>query len=289
MARGQHLLAALLLALAGAAPAARADAPTADEIVARAGALGVGDEAQQLRSRFLPGLRMLGGGSDTLGATRIGGRPDLAAGVRWPACGRSQRLSFLMQVRLTDLGIRRRGTLALFADLHEDEEGITHIELFDGPMKRNSCVTVRVSRGPLARRATPPGVHTLRSVPVRLRPTLTIPGWELAESLLGGRRPDPFFDRWLELTDESAWGVLGHKPPFRPIHQLLGWSFPVQYDPTTYCGGVVKSPRVLLLQLDWDLGIDFAIGDGGALFITIPPGDLRKGRFNRLCGEFQEG
>jgi hypothetical protein len=194
-----------------------------------------------------------------------------------------------MQARLTHLGVRRRGTLALFADLREDDDGVTHIEYFDGRMKRNSCVAVRVSRGKLARRATPPGVRTLRSVPIRLRPTLTVPGWELAESMLGGRRPDPFFDRWFELFDEAAWGVLGKKPPPRPIHQLLGWSAPVQADPTTYCGGVVKSPRVLLIQLDYDDGIRFAIGDGGALFVTIPPGDLRKGRFDRLCGQFQEG
>jgi uncharacterized protein YwqG len=216
-------------------------------------------------------------------------RATISSAVRWPACGRSRRLSFLMQVRLTDLGIHRRGTLALFADLHEDDYGVTRIEYFYGPMKRNSCVAVRVSRGALARRATPPGVKTLRSVPVRLRPTLTVPEWELAEDMLGGRRPDPFFDRWVELMDETAWGVLGAKPPFRPIHQLLGWASPVQADPTLSCDAVTKSRRVLLAQLDWDEGIGFAFGDGGALFVTIPPGDLRKGRFNRLCGQFQEG
>jgi hypothetical protein len=195
-----------------------------------------------------------------------------------------------MQVRLTDMGVHRRGTLALFADLNENDEGVTQIELFYGHIKRNSCVAVRYSRGPLTQRSTPHGVKTLRKVAVRLRPTLTVPEWELAVSLLGGAdRPDPFFDRWERLMSETAWGVLGKTPPFRPIHQLLGWSSPVQADPTTYCDGKDKAPRILLMQLDYDGGIRFAIGDGGALYVTIRPGDLREARFNRLCAEFQEG
>jgi uncharacterized protein YwqG len=84
--------------------------------------------------------------------------------------------------------------------------------------------------------------------------------------------------------------VLGHQPPTRPVHQLLGWSMPVQSDPTLSCDAVVESRRrVLLLQLDFDDGIRFAIGDGGTLYVTIPRSDLPKGRFNRLCGQFQEG
>jgi hypothetical protein len=282
LARGARLLALLALLLAAAPARAAAAPPTAAEIVARAKALGVGGEAQKLRSRFLPAVRLFPGGPHVPGATRLGGRPDLARGVSWPTC-HGHPLAFLEQVRLSDVG-GGSGTLAVFGDLREDDDGVTPIELFSGRVGR--CVAVRVSRGALAARATPPKTRTLRDTPVRQRPTLTIPDWEMAEDLLGGaNRPDPFFDRWEELFYEAAWGTLGHRLPFRPAHQLLGWSSPVQADVTSY---TCKHMR-LLTQLDWDERLGFAVGDGGALYIAIRPSDLRARRYDRLCGEFQEG
>jgi hypothetical protein len=69
LARGARLLALLALLLAAAPARAAAAPPSADEIVARAQALGVGDQAQKLRSHFLPGVRLLHGGRDTRGST----------------------------------------------------------------------------------------------------------------------------------------------------------------------------------------------------------------------------
>jgi hypothetical protein len=285
----------LALALLGALPApAQAAAPTATQVLARARALGVGHEAQTLRGRFLPGARLLGGGSGALGSTRIGGRPDLAPGQGWPSC-HGHRLAFLMQLSLAELQRAApgqaggTGVLSVFGDLREAPDGVTPIEEVSGRVRPGGCVAVLHGRGALVRRATPRRVKTLRNTPLRLRPTLTIPGWELAEQLLGGgQRADPFFDRWERLASEAAWGVLGHAPPYRPIHQLLGWSSPEQADPTRYCGSHRAADR-LLLQLGYDEGVRFAVGDIGALYVTIAPGDLRRGRYDRLCAEFQEG
>jgi hypothetical protein len=288
LARGAHLLAALALALAAAAAPARAQAPTADETVARAQVLGVGDQAQRLREHFLPGVRLVRGPSTApLGTTKLGGRPDLPRSVRWPAC-KGQRLAFLMQVRIGDMpGAGGSGMLAVFGGLKRDDDGVAPIELAAGRVKPGGCVAVVHVTGPLHRRATPRGVKTLRDTPVDLRPTLLPPWFDSAEYYLHAEVP---FEPWGALFDETAWGVLGAKPPFEPIHQLLGWSASVQWGVEFGCGyHPGKRPsRRLLLELDWDERLRFAYGDGGVLFLTITPQDLRAGRYDRLCGEFQD-
>ncbi len=35
-----------------------------------------------------------------------------------------------------------------------------------------------------------------------------------------------------------------------------------------------------------DLGIGFEVADGGRLQVVIDPADLRRGRFDRVCGIF---
>jgi hypothetical protein len=296
-------LAAVTVAAAVLAPpAAPAERPGPEQTLARARALHVGAEAQAARRHFLPGARLRPGGrAVTRGATRLGGRPDLPAGAHWPTC-RGRRLSFLAQVDLGELdaavpgATRGRGLLSVFADIREPDRGVPGVEEFDGHVRRGTCVAVRHSTATRAqlhrRRHTPPGTPTLRETAVRLRPTLTVPNWVLIEVLLGRRLSRTQFNRWFRLYDETAWGVLGRRPPFLPVHQLLGWSSPVQDDPTYSCGRTRAHhlpARRLLLQLDFDERLRFAVGDGGALYLTILPQDLRAGRFDRLCATFQEG
>jgi hypothetical protein len=286
LARGARLLAALLLALA-AASAARADAPTADEIVARAQALGVGEQARALREHFLPGARMVDiPGRAAVGATRLGGLPGLPRGTRWPTCN-GRKLSFLLQVRVADVpGAGGSGLLSVFADLKLDRDGVETIISFAGRVKPGSCVAVLHSSGALHRRATPRGVKELRDTAVELRPTLTVPGWDAAEYF---GVPDIPIDPWGELTNEASEGVLSDKNPFTPFHLLGGWSWSIQWEVETACGDKrTKAPeRRLLLQLDWDEHLRFTYADAGVLYINIPPQDLRAGRFDRLCAEFQ--
>jgi hypothetical protein len=121
---------------------------------------------------------------------------------------------------------------------------------------------------------------------VTLQPTLTVPEWEIAETLLGRRFAKREFEAWFRLSDEAASGALGARPPFVPRHQLLGWAAPVQADPGYSCGKDRRIPaRQLLLQLDFDDRLRFNYGDGGALYVTILPSDLRAGRFTRLCAD----
>ena len=281
MARGARLL-AVLIALAVPARAAAAP-PTADQIVARAEALGVGAQAEALRSHFLPGIRLLHGGKDTPGSTRLGGEPDLARDATWPSCHK-HKLSFIMQVDVADFGRNDHGTLAIFADLKLDKDGVESILDFSG--KTDCIVQTRFTRGKVVRRGVPHGVKQLRRTPLQTRPTLTIPDWEAAGMLLGltGRQVVP--DAWLDLVDEASWGVLGAEPPYVPEHQLLGWSQPLQWEPTMKYGAC--NGDVSLVQVDADDKAGFDYGDAGVLYLDIAPADLAARRYGSLCGEFQD-
>jgi uncharacterized protein YwqG len=281
LARAARLL-ALLIALAVPARAA-ATPPTADQIVARAKALGVGTQAETLRSRFLPGVRLLHGGKDTPGSTRLGGKPDMARDATWPACGK-HKLSFIMQVDVADLGHSDHGTLAIFADLEVDKDGVESILDFSG--KTDCVVQTRFTREKVVRRGTPKGVKQLRRTPLQTRPTLTIPDWEAAGMLLGLKGRETVPDAWVDLVDETSWGALGAAPPYRPEHQLLGWSQPLQWEPTMKYGAC--NGDVSFVQVDADDKAGFDYGDAGVLYLDIKPADLKARRYDSLCGEFQD-
>src|SRR3954451_16176844 len=114
------MLALLLAAVLLAAP------PTRDDVQARAKALKLPHPAK-IATDALPGARLVPGGEATLGGTRLGGNPDLPAAMKWPRCG-GHRLGFLAQLRVSDLAAvapgaiaSRRSTLAVFADIGEDD------------------------------------------------------------------------------------------------------------------------------------------------------------------------
>jgi hypothetical protein len=44
-----------------------------------------------------------------------------------------------------------------------------------------------------------------------------------------------------------------------------------------------------LFTIGLDYRVGFEVADGGRLQIAIPPGDLRRGRFDRACGIFDSG
>lgn len=296
--RGAALILGLTLALAGSAPA-RAQDPSADDVVARARVLGVGEQAEQLRPQFLPAARLLPGKVARPGGTKLGGRPDMPPRMRWPSC-RGHRLAFLMQIDLAELAaaapgqVGAAGRLLVFGDLRENRDGIARIELVYGRLGPGRCLQVQHDTTPLGgllRRRTPRRTHTLRSTPVRLQPALTVPWFETADRLLPGAFGERDFFRWDELAGEAAIGELKRGASADVWHQLLGWARAVQADPVYTCGkprGRFPARR-LLVQLDYDPELRFAYGDGGVLYLTIPPADLAAGRFTRVCAEMQQG
>lgn len=278
-------LLALISAAVLASPAAAADRAQLDS---RAKALGFKAHGR-IAKDALAGARLVKGGSGAVGETRLGGRPDLPPAMKWPSC-KGRRLSFLAQVRLADVAsgaLPRTGVLTVFGDAKENADGFVPIEDTYGRVGKQTCVIVRELHGALERRTLPRGVERLENVPVRLKPTFTVPDIYIAESRYGFKDDRKLQDRWFELSAEAALGRLHHlgEDEYDGIgYQLLGWPAPVQDSPLYGCTGkATKRTYRLLLQLD------LGIGDGGVLYLTGRPADLRAGRFNRLCAEFQEG
>ncbi|MET0602086.1 MAG: DUF1963 domain-containing protein [Baekduia sp.] len=275
-----------------------AGAPSRTDLRARAKALGLSRHADAIARDALAGARLVPGGNSALGATRLGGRPDLPRSMTWPRCG-GRPLSFLAQLRLHDIAAiaprmvaSKADVLLVFAAINEDPDGIAGVEEAYGQVGRETCVVVRTVRGRLTRRPVPSGVATLRNRPVRMRPTLTVPDSGIARERYHLDMSGKGFDRWLELSAEAAAGTLGRTTRYTPVHQVLGWPSPVQDTPLYGCGHGRRSSQPtyrLFLQLDFDEPLRFAIGDGGALYLSGRPADLRAGRFGRLCAEFQEG
>lgn len=271
-----------------------ATATPREDLASRATALGL-PHADRIAADALPGARLVPGGPDTVGASRLGGDPDLPPGTKWPTC-RGKKTSFLAQIPLADLAqiepgtVPADGTLAVFAGLIPADDGVTQMEESQGRVGRATCVLVRTLRGTLVRRATPKRVPKLRSRPVRVVPTLTVLASEIARERYD-LTDKQLYDKYWRLEYEAAAGTLGRQPDELPIHQLLGSPIAVQYPPLFGCDNTYpKQPtHRLLLQLAFDERLNFAIGDGGWLYLTGRPDDLRAGRFDRLCSEFQQG
>ena len=271
-----------------------ATATPREELAARATALGL-PHADRIAADALPGARLVPDGVDTVGASRLGGDPDLPPGMKWPTCS-GKKTSFLAQIPLADLAqiepgtVPTDGTLAVFAGLIPGDDGVTQMEESQGRVGRATCVLVRRLRGTLVRRTTPKRVPKLRSRPVHFVPTLTVADSEIAQERYG-LTDKQVYDKYWQLEYEAAAGTLGRQPDELPIHQLLGWPTAVQYPPLYGCDNTFpkKPTHRLLLQMAFDERLNFAIGDGGWLYLTGRPSDLRGGRFDRLCSEFQQG
>jgi hypothetical protein len=294
------LFATALIALVATAPAARAARPTPAQTIAAADALGVGAQARALQDHFLPGARLVAShGHAALGATRLGGKPDLRKSAAWPTCNHHP-LTFLGQLALRDVrtavpgATRGTGLLSIFIGTREAPDGAPEAAgIFSerpglarvGEVKCFAVVhTPRAAH--LARRTSPRGSTPFAAAPQRLRPVLTIPGWETSGDEFGVSflRDEKASDAWFDLQERAVAGTLG-RPADAPTRQVLGWSYPLQQDPTTYrCAG---QPSRLLLQFDSAEPYDLDQTAGGSLMLVIGAADLRAGRFDRLCVEHQ--
>lgn len=213
-----------------------------------------------------------------LGTSRYGGDPDLPAGTKWPRCkGKPQ--TFLGQVRVRDLPpamkeLRRvGGTLLFFSHVEFDDPDDRSYGLWAGDCSK---VVHARSGATLRRVARPKRTLDLVAAPMRFTARRDIPDtkWE------GGLMPplqDIKIDN-LEQYWELRWALLGKGHD----DQLLGYSgVPNGGDD---CSARAERPtgawRHLLTFMNWE------VADGGRLQLLISPEDLRRGRFDRVCGVF---
>lgn len=290
-----------------------------EDIAALAGEAGFGDIGRELGALARPSLRLeaTGVGDAPIGASRLGGTPDLPADVRWPTPAWSQEpMSFIAQIALDGVDETvwpgpHAGLLAFFW-ARSAEHGAVNGPGSAGVLHIPADAALE-SRDPPVELA--PGL-LLRPLPVQASPELTLPGIgaDVAHALVrlglgwDGERVDQH-EQYLEFQHRVAeeQGFARRNPDGRWAvqHRLLGWPRQVQgdvfydlahmsleaedasYDPNDLA--VRADVWRLLLQVESDgrLGPDFA--DGGSLYFALPARDLAEGRFEAAQATVQSG
>ena len=277
------------VALLAAAPAASAQGFREPEVRAALEANGLGALADTIAPAARPAMivdrSLLEREPGELGTTRLGGRPDLPAGTKWPRChGYAQ--TFLAQLRLRDLPAEaaelngQDGTVLFFA----------HIDRVDGSWNQpfsGECTTVVHARtGTTLRRARFPR-HALR-----LRPA--VPRFDVRPDL-----PDMNFPtssrlmpplHAVKLEDSFAWSGVrdrleGHGRPPAPRARLQRVSdrrLPVLAARRAHDRPLAPPLHARLRQA---ARLRDRAASGASQFL-ISPSDLQAGRFERACGFF---
>ena len=228
-----------------------------------------------------------------LGASRLGGTPDLAAGFVWPRWG-DRALSFLAQIDLADVPendrLPREGRLAFFYEAEEQpwgfdpgDRGAAHVEYID-------------AAAGLAPVAAPRGATVFAPCSLSFSATVDLPAYE---DLVAD-------DIWRDMTEEELDGYGEVTAAMRgddTYHHLLGHSQNVQGDmrvecqlvsngfsagtPAAYAAGAHLAPGgldwELLLQLDSHEqdGPGWMWGDAGRLYFWLRRQDLAARQFDR--------
>jgi uncharacterized protein YwqG len=245
-----------------------------------------------------------------LGASRVGGVPDLPPAMKWPR-SHAGPLAFLAQIDLAEIApldreqlLPRQGTLYFFYDAAKQPWGFT-------PADRGSWLVWHDpgDRARLLVRASFPAElpAAARFRPRAVRPFVetTLPPWDSADMeplALTAAEGDVYLAFLEGLHEQRA------QPP---LHRLLGNPDPIQGDMQLeaqltshglYTGNPAgyKDPRAktlapgardwrLLLQIDSSDGANMMWGDSGTIYFWIPLASLKAQRFDDVWTILQCG
>ena len=261
---------------------------------------GLEHRAEDVRRLARASLRLTPAATDERGGTRLGGRPDLPPGFRWPSRD-GHDLGFVAQVNLVDVAavdadapLPHDGLLLFFYDLDARPSGVH-------PDHRDACSVVHVHGG-----LEPDESHAagLRHMPVELSRELQLPGaWSFQMEPLELESRDNL--AWDELRRQlaAAQGVeLEEATADRvALHRLLGYhdelGGEVELDCELAASGFdpddleryyevraeheaqAREWRVLL-QVSADDDLRTPRGDFDRLYFCIREADLAAGRFD---------
>jgi uncharacterized protein YwqG len=234
-----------------------------------------------------------------VGASRLGGSPDLPADFEWP-CFDGRPLAFIAQLNLSLLArwpqvlpLPANGSLVFFYDSEQatwgfdpNDKGSAHVAYLPGDWSS-------WRKRPIPDDIPESGQFHPSLVDFYVDPTLPDPSSPLFVPPL---RPD---------ENDTLGNIISelHEDDDKPIHRLGGHPDVVQgpmelecqlVTNNVYCGDskAYQDPRVkelapgaadwrLLLQIDSDDEIGFMWGDGGRIYFWIREQDLKDRRFDR--------
>ncbi len=232
-----------------------------------------------------------------LGASKIGGNPDLPASAVWPTHTSGRPLAFLAQINLQDLRMLGRpfdrfptaGLLSLYSVwgwmLPDDADP----QIPDGPESSDWTQCIHTgTEGPLERRKQPKGTH--RSKPAPVTPILirSFPS-DLSEPSIKmqtwtAKQKKRYLEFYCAFTDLQIRALAPNQ--LGSWHQLGGYGRFQQTPPELIRSGEYE----LFLQLgsdDW--ASDMMWGDAGELSFLLKSDSFQKGQFNEFSAELQCG
>jgi len=267
---------------------------------------GLGGIARDLIAASRPGIQLTRRrGAAGVGASKLGGAPDMPVGARWPK-RRGRPLAFLAQMDLRKASrfdeerlLPVEGLLLFFYDFAKQPWG------FD-PADRGGALVLYVPPEARLRRIQPPrgslGADIEQSsfseCPVGFRAMTTYPG--MGSRAYVHKRANDLL-RGLSETIQAGQGE-----DKEPLHQLLGHAVLIQDAMEEECQLVTNGINMggedlsradsrrakklasgardwtLLLQLDSDGKPEWMWGDVGVLYFWIRRPDLAKGDFSRI-------
>lgn len=198
-------------------------------------------------------LRPAGKAGTALGATRLGGAPDLPADVAWPEVD-GQALNFVGQFRLDDLAPY---------DIHDQLPADGLLSIFVGvlvPPGEEPVVEARVLHTPTSAElhAVKPPSKPFKAMTVELAPLAMLPPY--------GSKLVKWDDAYQTFYDELYQVGSG-----APRHGLLGFDRPLE--------GALSPEDALLLRLDAVRDVPYDFVEAATLYVVMPVAALAARNF----------
>ena len=224
-----------------------------------------------------------------VGASKIGGAPDLPDDASWPVDRDARPLSFVAQLDLASLpavdgDLPREGTLSFFYDTVRQPPG-------DAPGDEASLAVCWSGQKPLRRRDTHSDAEEFPACVVTATiawgPPRDPVAWPADEAA-----GEAFVNTWNGEAPEAK--LLGHPDTLQEAMEGVCESLSRGEPPARDAGRLaLDAPRrdrwVLLLQLGSDGAAEFSFGSGsGRLYVWIPRDALRARDFSRARALVQD-
>ena len=229
-----------------------------------------------------------------LGQAKLGGLPDLPAGVDWPTWNKVP-LGFIAQIHLNELSaepgepaLPPAGWLYFFYDGRQQVYG-------DKPDDRGAWQVIYQPDGPLSRAAAPsslPDESRFKACAVTVAAETTLPQRPLVFAPQLGWTPDEqhhyedFIEDRVVERGTPRHRLLGHADALQDdMHlqcQLLSHGVPDEQDPGAAALAAGALNWLLLLQVDSDDAAGMQWGSAGRLYFWIEQAALAARRFDNV-------